>query len=103
LVKRINLIRVALDFCIAFTLAASPTKLLRGSPDSLRMVYVVALSFHELVAKYEDLRLVSNHPEFKDVWNALIKRWKELVPKEDARDKELKRQSTLTMNLKGIH
>jgi hypothetical protein len=100
LVKRINLIRVALNYCIAFTLATSPTKLLRGSPDSFRMVYVVALSFHELVAKYEDRRLVSNHPEFKDEWNALIKRWKELVPKEDARDKELKRKSTLTMNLK---
>jgi hypothetical protein len=52
---------------------------LHSSPDSLRMVYLVAVAFRNLVVEYEELRPVHHESEFGRKWEERISRWRLLI------------------------
>ena len=64
LVRKISIFNCALNFCIELTQSPNAAKFLRCSPDSLRMVYLVAVAFRNIVVEYEELRQVRHDSEF---------------------------------------
>jgi hypothetical protein len=64
LVRKISIFNCALNFCIALTQSPNAAKFLRISPDSLRMVYLVAVAFCNFVVEYEEIRPVRHESEF---------------------------------------
>jgi hypothetical protein len=64
LVRKIIIFNCALNFCIALTQSPNAAKVLRSSPDSLRMVSLVAVAFRNLVVEYEEIRPIRHESEF---------------------------------------
>jgi hypothetical protein len=64
LVRKISIFNCALNFCIALTQSPNAAKVLRSSHDSLRMVYLEAVAFRNLVVEYEEFRPVRHESEF---------------------------------------
>jgi hypothetical protein len=75
---------------IALTQSPNVAKILRKSPDSLRMVYLVAVAFRNLVVEYEELRPVRHDSEFVRKWEKLISRWRLLIPGNSVRSRILR-------------
>lgn len=90
MVRRISLFSCALNFCIAFTQSANAAKLLRSSPDALRMVYIIALAFRNLIMQFKELRHVRDEPEFKKLWDQSLTRWTQIMPGVSVREKILR-------------
>jgi hypothetical protein len=80
LVRKISIFNCALNVCIALTQSPSAAKFLRSSPDSLRMVYLLAVAYRNLVVEYEELRPVRYESEFERKWEELILRWRLIIP-----------------------
>ena len=97
LVRKISIFNCALNFCIAFTQSPNAAKFLRSSPDSLRMVYLVAVAFRNLVVQYEELRQDRHDSEFGIKWDELISRWRLLMPASSVRSKILQ-DGIISMN-----
>ena len=86
MVKKINLLNLALNFCMALTQATCGNLFIRRSTNSLRMVYIVAVAFRGLLLQYEKLqnRRGSNDPDFSTEWQSMIAMWKRVLPGEIA-------------------
>jgi hypothetical protein len=84
LCKEVNVLKCALNFSIAFSQTSDTPKFLRSSPDALRMVYLVAVAFRNLLVRYEKLRsrrdieVVGSEPGAE--WSALRTCWEQLMP-----------------------
>jgi hypothetical protein len=67
---------------MGLSLMQSPnaTKVLRSSPYSLRMVYLVAVGFLNIVMECEELRPVRHDSKFGRKWEEFISRWRLLIP-----------------------
>jgi hypothetical protein len=63
LFRKVSIFSCALNFCIGLMQSPNPDKFLRSSPYSLRMVYLVAVAFRNLVVEYEELRPVHHDSE----------------------------------------
>jgi hypothetical protein len=90
LVRKINIFNCALNFCIALTQYPDAAKFLRSSRDSLRMVYLLAVYFRNLVVEYEEIRPVRHESEFRKIWGELISRWSLLIPGNAVRSRILR-------------
>jgi hypothetical protein len=97
LVRKISIFNCALNFCIELTQSPNAAKVLRSSPDSLRMVYLVAVAFRILVVEYEELRQVRRESKFGKIWEELISRWSLLLPGNAFRSRIL-RDGIISMN-----
>jgi hypothetical protein len=98
LVQSMNLMNLALNFCVALTQCASVSKFLRSSTYSLRMVHVVAVSFRDLVEQYEVLQAhrTSGDAKYRAKWTDMIACWKRVLPGDSVCNAKLK-ESILTM------
>ena len=99
MVKKINLPNLALNFCMALTQATCGNLFLRRSTNSLRMVYIVAVAFRDLLVQYEKLqnRRGSNDPDFSTEWQSMIAMWKRVLPGESAYSQILTKEEILCM------
>jgi hypothetical protein len=70
---------------------------LPSSPDFLRMAYLVAVAFRNLVVEYEELRPVRHDSEFRRKWEELISRWRPLIAVNAVLSRIL-RDGTTSMN-----
>ena len=61
------------------------------------MVYIVVVEFRNLVAEYEDLRLVRHDSEFGGKWEEIISRWRLLISGNALRSRIL-RDGIISMN-----
>jgi hypothetical protein len=64
LARNISIFNCALNFCIALTHSPNAAMFQRSYPDSLRMNYLVAVDFRNLVVEHEELRPVCPDSEF---------------------------------------
>jgi hypothetical protein len=83
--RRISVLCCALNFCIAFTQSRNAAKFLRTNPHSLRMVYIVAIAFRNLLVKFAELHAVRMDNAFKSDWDELVLRWNTFMPGPDGR------------------
>ena len=99
MVKKINLPNLALNFCMALTQATCGNLFIRRSTNSLRMVYIVAVAFRDLLVQYEKLqnRRGSNDPDFSTEWQSMIAMWKRVLPGESAYSQILTKEEILCM------
>jgi hypothetical protein len=63
LFRKVSIFNCALNFCIGLMQSPKADTFLRSSPDSLRLVYLVAVAFRNLVVEYEELRPVRHDSE----------------------------------------
>jgi hypothetical protein len=82
---------------IALMQSPNAAKVLRSSPDSLRMVYLVAVAFRNIVVEYEEIRPVRHESEFGKRWGELISRWSLLIPGNAVRSR-IVRDGIISMN-----
>jgi hypothetical protein len=97
LVRKISIFNCALAFFFALMQSPNAAKVLRSSPDSLRMVYLVALAFRNIVVEYEEIRPVRHESKFGKQWAELISRWSILIPGNAVRSRIL-RDGIISMN-----
>jgi hypothetical protein len=97
LVRKISIFNCALNFCIALTQSPNAAKVLSCSPDSLRMVYLVAVAFRNIVLEYEELRPVRHDSEFGKKWEELMSLWRLLIPWNTLRSR-IFRDGIISMN-----
>jgi hypothetical protein len=97
LFRKVSIFNCALNFCIGLMQSPNAEKFLRSSPDSLRMVYLVAVAFRILVVEYEELRQVRRESEFGKKCEELISRWMLLFPGNAVRTRNL-RDGIISMN-----
>ena len=97
LVRKISIFNCALNFCIELTQSPNAAKFFCSFPDSLRMVYLGAVAFRNLVMEYEELRPVRHDSEFGRKWEELISRWRLLISGNAVRSRIL-RDGIIYMN-----
>jgi hypothetical protein len=51
MMRKINLLNMALNFCVALTQIAGASKFLRNSTNSLRVIYFIAVAFRGLLVQ----------------------------------------------------
>jgi hypothetical protein len=85
--RRISVLCCALNFCIAFTQSPNSAKFLRTNPHALRMVYIVAVAFRNLLIKFAELYPVRMDDAFKTDWEELVLCWNTFMPGPDGRKK----------------
>jgi hypothetical protein len=77
-----NLLALALTYCVALTHSTTTRKFLRSSQCSLRMVYIVAVAFRDLVQQYEAVqyRLDHDNPATVVAWKKVTDAWLRVLP-----------------------
>lgn len=77
-----NLLALALTYCVALTHSTTTRKFLRSCPYSLRMVYIVALAFRDLVQQYEAVqyRQDRENPATVAAWKKMTDAWLRVLP-----------------------
>jgi hypothetical protein len=70
----ISILCCALNFCNAFTQSRNAARFLRTIPHALLMVYIVAIAFRNLLAKFAELHPVRMDDAVKSDWDELVLR-----------------------------
>jgi hypothetical protein len=83
--RRISVLCCGLNFCIAFTQSQNAANFLRTNPHALRMVYIVAVAFRNLLVKFAELCPIRMDDAFKSDWNELVLRWNTFMQRPDVR------------------
>jgi hypothetical protein len=93
MMRKINLLYLTLNVCVALTRTAGANKFLRSSTNSLRVIYVVAVAFHGLLVQYEKLQdfRESDDAERRPAWRSMIAGWKRVLPGDGRFSAMLKR------------
>jgi hypothetical protein len=95
--RTISVLRCALNFCIAFT-QSHAAKFLRFNPHALRIVYIVAVAFRNLLVKFVERHPVRMDDAFKSDWDEFVLRWNTFMPGPDGR-KQLEHDGLPSMDI----
>jgi hypothetical protein len=96
--RPLNLFSCALNFCIALSQTVNREKFLRSSTYALRMVYVVAIAFRNLVVDLHVLYPSRNLSTGKKEWEDLLLRWHVFMPGADCL-KKLQHKGLVIMDI----
>jgi hypothetical protein len=77
-----NLLALVLTYCVAVTHSATTKTFLRSCQYSLRMVYIVAVAFRDLVQQYGAVQYRLDHDNLATVvaWKKVTDAWLRVLP-----------------------
>jgi hypothetical protein len=77
-----HLLALVLTYCVALTHSATTKKFLRSCQYSLRMVYIVAVAFRDLVQQYGAVQYRLDHDNLATVvaWKKVTDAWLRVLP-----------------------